>query len=223
MPRWLPIALVLLVLLGVAAYGLLRPGMEPGREPADVQQRLDGVPRKIGLWVCGDDVPLTDRTVNTGRFQAYLNRSYTNAETGSAIAVMVLYGEPGDIGAHDPKVCYAGSGWDLSEQPRKATVAEPGGKSAELWSARFRKQDQGLQVYWGWGANGDWRADDNPRFTFARHHRIFKLYAQRVLTTGPSSPPVRGSPPAEPPVDPLAEFVPRFLRSLDDALPTPTH
>jgi hypothetical protein len=215
MTRWLPFALLFLALFGVVAYGLFRPAAEPSREPADVQQRLDAVPRAIGDWVNKTDDPLTEKTVNVGRFQAYLNRAYTQPRTGVAVSVMVLYGEPGDIGAHDPKVCYAGSGWTLDGVPGKERVGEADGGSgatAELWSARFRRREDSLRVYWGWGANGDWRAADNPRFTFARHRRIYKVYAQRV--TPDTAPPSTA--------DPLAEFVPKFLGCVNDAVSPPT-
>ena len=210
MTRCLPFALVFVVLFGVVAYGLFRPAAEPSCDPADVQHRLNTVPRNIGGWVNAEDHPLSDRAVNVGRFQAYLNRVYTQPGSGVAVSVMVLYGEPGDIGAHDPTVCYAGSGWQLDGFPRKVTVGEADtGKPpvSELWSARFRRQEDSLQVYWGWGTNGEWRAADNPRFTFARHRRIYKVYAQRmVANTAPPST-----------TDPLAEFVPKFLSCVNAA------
>jgi Protein of unknown function (DUF3485) len=214
MPRWLPYALLFLALLGVVTYGLLRPSVEPSLEGPDAQARLDTVPRTIGDWTNSTDNPLSDRTVNVGRFQAYLNRVYSHPKSGAAVSVMVLYGEPGDIGAHDPKVCYAGSGWDLDGLPRKARVGEVDtGKTtgSELWSARFRRQEESLQVYWGWGVNGDWQAADNPRFTFARYRRIYKVYAQRVLATATATPSAATT-------DPLAEFVPKFLYSVNDAV-----
>ncbi len=216
MPRWLPYALLFLALLGVVAYGLLRPSAEPSREPADVQARFDAVPRTIGEWTNATDNPLAEKTVNIGRFQAYLNRVYTHPKLGAAVSVMVLYGEPGDIGAHEPKVCYAGSGWDLDGLPRKVRVGEADTghtPTSELWSARFRKSEESLLVYWGWGANGEWRAADDPRLAFARHRRIFKVYAQRVLA---NTPPAGAA-------DPLAEFVPKLLSCVNDAVPPPAH
>lgn len=204
MSRLWPIGVVVLALLGVGVYGVLRPGMGPSREPADVQRRLNEVPRQIGRWRSGEDVPLDDRTVNVGRFQAYLNRPYTHADTGAAVWVQVLYGEPGDIAAHDPAVCYAGRGWVLADTPRPTPVGDSGDA---LWTARFRKNADALEVYWGWGVDGDWRAADNPRFAFARHRRIYKLYAQRVASDDRA--------------DPLTEFLPLFLHRLDEAVPTP--
>jgi Protein of unknown function (DUF3485) len=212
MPRWLPYALLFLALFGVVAYGLLRPSAEPSREPADVQARFDSVPRTIGEWANATDNPLTDRTVNVGGFQAYLNRVYTHPKSGAAVSVMVLYGETGDIGAHNPEVCYAGSGWTLDGLPRKARVGEADTAKttpSELWSARFRKQEESLQVYWGWGANGSWQAAENPRFTFSRHRRIYKVYAQRVVATAAPSPTA---------ADPLAEFLPKLLSCVNDAV-----
>lgn len=205
MSRLWPIAAVVLALLGVGVYGVLRPGAEPSRDPADVQRRLTGVPLRIDNWTSTGDEPLDARTVNVGRFQAYLNRSYTR-DDGAAVAAMVLYGEPGDIAAHDPTVCYAGGGWVLADTPRPAAVGSSGDS---LWAARFRKSAGVLDVYWGWGVNGDWQAADNPRFVFARHRRIYKLYAQRVVADGQPPP---GTP------DPLAEFLPRFLDRLTDAV-----
>jgi hypothetical protein len=216
MPRWLPFALVFVALLGVAAYGLLRPAAVPSRDPADVQQRLHAIPAVIGGWASRGDVPLTERAVNVGQFQAYLNRVYTNADRGASVAVMVLYGEPGDVGAHDPTVCYAGGGWVLDGNPCKTRVGETDTVEPtpqELWSARFRKQNESLQVYWGWGANGDWRADDNPRFAYARHRRIYKVYFQRLLADRPPPPAGGGTTP-----EPLTEFVPTFLTRLKDAV-----
>lgn len=205
MSRLWPLAAVLLALIGVGVYGVLRPGAEPGRDPADVQRRLTEVPVRIDRWTSTGDEPLDARTLNVGRFQAYLNRTYTR-DDGAAVGVMVLYGEPGDIAAHDPTVCYAGGGWELTGRPTPTPV---GGSRDSLWAARFRKSAAGLDVYWGWGVNGVWRAADNPRFEFARHRRIYKLYAQRVVADGPT-------PPATP--DSMADFLPRFLDRLTDAV-----
>jgi hypothetical protein len=111
-------------------------------------------------------------------------------------------------------VCYAGSGWALDGIPAKADVGETDTKkNVQLWSARFRRNEELLQVYWGWTATGDWHAADNPRFLFARHRKIFKLYAQQVVTNTAFSPD-RGA---------LESFVPAFLRRLDTVVTSPNH
>ena len=201
MPRWVPIAAVVLALLGVVAYGVFRPGTDPGRDPADVQTRLNTLPRQLGPWGnAADDPPLSDRTVSAGRFDAYLGRTYTQAESKEAVAVLVVYGEAGDVGTHDPSLCYAGVGYESCGAAAKVNVAgaDP---PAELWTAEFRKRDDSLRVYWGWTAAADWRAADNPRFAFAGHRRLYKLYVQHPASS-PSA----------------ADFLPRFLSALNAAL-----
>lgn len=190
--RWLPILGALLVLLGVGLYGVTRGGPEPGEEPEAVQAKLNGVPMKIGDWEAKAEIPLTDGEIRTGRFQAYLSREYVRKPEGDGIGVLVLYGEPGDLGAHTPDVCYGGKGYKVSGAATRLPVDLGKETKAEFWSARFEKAAgrDPREVIWGWAANGKWSAVENPRFEFAGHRLIYKIYLDRSLgvTTKPPRP-----------------------------------
>ncbi len=205
MPRWVPIAALVLALGGVVAYGLLRPGTAPGRDPADVQARLNTIPRTLGAWTAEGDNKLSERTMTTGRFEAYFGRTYTHPKAGG-VAVLLVYGEAGDVGTHDPTVCYVGGGYERCETLAKVRIPDRT-PTAEFNASKFSKKEQTVAVYWGWGADASgWQAPENPRFAFATHRRLYKLYAQSSESGSPTS-------------DPVAEFLPLFLPALADALP----
>jgi hypothetical protein len=114
-------------------------------------------------------------------------------------------------------VCYAGSGYVMSGEPQKRTLALPGGATATYWSARFEKKpgatDPPLRVCWMWGADGDWQASANPRTDFALRGALYKLYVQRAE-------PLAGSA-AGPAPDPTDVFFTAFLPEVKKALADP--
>ena len=94
---------------------------------------------------------------------------------------MILYGSPGGLGAHDPKTCYAGTGF---EQKGAGVRVNFGKDGPDLWNARFERTgpaNAALDVYWGWGTKGNWQAPDQPRLSFAGEGRIYKIYIQRAV------------------------------------------
>ena len=210
MNRWLPIVGALLVLLGVGLYGVTRSGPEPGEEPEAVQVKLNGVPMKIGDWQAKAEIPLTEGEVRTGGFRAYLSREYVRKPEGDGIGVLVLYGEPGDLGAHTPDICYGGKGYRVSGAATRLPVDLGNGTKAEFWSARFEKAAgrDPREVIWGWASGGKWSAVENPRFEFAGHRLIYKIYLDRSL--GESTEPRR----------PTEEFLFLFLGELENRMST---
>lgn len=214
MSRPVVIAVVVGLMLAVGLYGVLRPGPSAGERPERVAAKLDAVPKKIGPWV-GVDTGVSANALRVAEAKAHLSRAYTNEATNEAVTVLVLYGEPGDLGAHTPQVCYAGTGFDLCGSAAKRTLPRADSPEAdELWTGRFEKNAgrEALEVNWGWGVNGRWYAAENPRFTFADHRLIFKIYAQRSVRGDPS-------PPAA--ADPMTDFLVSFLRAFRTATTGP--
>lgn len=195
---------ILVPLLGVGLYGVLRPGPRPGEEPEVVTVKLHSIPRTIGAWL-GIDRSVKDSTLRGAEAQAYLYRDYRNETTGEVVSVLVLYGEPAALGAHTPQVCYSAVGYDQCSTTTKVTLPETAAK-IELWHGRFeRSRDrETVDVLWGWGVNGAWSADENPRFTYAAHSLIYKLYIQRTVTS-----------PMEKESNTTPAFLSVFLRELD--------
>jgi hypothetical protein len=209
MNRYAVIGAVILAAVGVGGYGLFRPGPAPGFTPAEMAAKLAAVPRKIGPWE-GVDQPVSEKALRTAEAQAHLSRAYTHETTGETVTVLVLYGEPAGLGAHTPEVCYSGIGFEACGRSVKLAVPDT---PAELWAARFERNTgrEAVDVVWGWGVNGVWSAADNPRFTFANHRMIFKLYAQQSLNVH--------SPTSLPAVK-ISPFLTPFLRALDATVET---
>jgi len=203
----LTIAAAVALLLGVAAWSALRPGAADSEAPAAATARLNAVPLTIGEWV-GSESEINLKAMRVAEAEAYLSRTYRNRSEG--YTVMILYGSPGGLGAHDPKTCYAGTGFD--QRGASAQYPLPGGRG-ELWNARFEREKAeraALDVYWGWGTRGDWQAPDRPRLAFAGEGRIYKIYLQRAVAANAG---------AEP--KPAGEFLGPFLDEVRIALAKP--
>ena len=180
----LTIAAAVALLLGVGAWSALRPGAKESEAPADASARLAAIPQMIGDW-SGSDTAVNLKTMRVAEAEAHLGRTYRN-RTG-AFTVMILYGSPGGLGAHDPKTCYAGTGFEQRGASAKTLRADGTG---ELWNARFERgppDRAALDVFWGWGTDGTWHAPDQPRLAFAGEGRIYKIYLQRGIATNDAS------------------------------------
>ena len=204
--------LVILLLMAVGLYGVFRPGPKPGERPEVVAEKLSSIPYKIGPWV-GVGRSVSETALRGAEAQAHLYREYRHETTREVVSVLVLYGEPAAMGAHTPQVCYSAIGFDPCGVPGKMPLPEREiGGPAELWFGRFERERgrDALDVAWGWGVNGTWEAVENPRFSYAEHRLIFKIYAQQAATGRT----------AQPPTEPntLSSFLTLFLKGLNMAV-----
>ncbi len=177
------IGAVLALLLGVGVWNALRPGASDSAAPAVANERMMAIAKQFGPWVATDS-EVNSKTMRVAEAEAYLSRSYVNQLTKESFSVMLIYGPPGDLGAHDPKTCYAGTGFEQCGIGTKQSVSKA---SFELWRSRFERTSpsrETLEVFWGWGTDGDWKASGYPRLEFANESRIYKIYIQRSLSTG---------------------------------------
>jgi hypothetical protein len=117
----------------------------------------------------------------------HLARNYTNRVTGQKVSVLLLCGRPGPMSVHTPEVCYQGSGYEIvGKQEKRQTKIEATGRTADLWTAQFKKPGiapQPVRLFWGWGRGENWVASDQPRFTYARSRYLYKLYVTRSLSS----------------------------------------
>ena len=197
MQRFWPIAAIAIVFGGIGLSGVMKPPRGQSADAAATQARLDAVPTTLGAWVAATNV-IPPEHLRIAEAQAYLSRTYTNAGRREAVSVMLLYGEPGPLGAHTPETCYVGAGY---QQLGAAVVRDLAG--AEVWAAKFETAGDApvtLGVNWAWGTGEGWKASDNPRFDFAGHSRIYKLYVSDVVPRGGAA----GARPAD-------DFLPAFL------------
>ena len=212
MPRWFVIVLAVSGLAAAAVVDRLTSGTASG----DVQEaatRLDRIPAEFGDWTSTDS-PLDDKVLRVAEAAGYVSRIYTNRKNGSQVSVLLLCGPTGPIGAHEPKYCYAGSGFEMSGAPQKKAVSAPDGTAATYWSALFAKSapstEAPLRVCWMWGLDGDWHASTNPRSEFALRRALYKLYVSRIEPKGATI--------ALAPADPIHEFLFAFVPEVKKAL-----
>jgi hypothetical protein len=123
------------------------------------------------------------------------------------------------MAVHTPDLCYRGAGYEVVGEPARVAVAGPGGP-AEFWAARLRKPGAGvattLRIYWGWSADGRWRAPDSPRWTFAGAPFLYKVYVVRDATADGEAGGEAGRPDSG--VRFLGEFLPVLKQALFPAI-----
>lgn len=211
MSRYWPVIVIVLAFGGLGVANLLRSPAVAGIAAADAQARLDAIPLAVGSW-SGTVQAIPEKQLKVAEAQASLSRVYRR-EGVVPVQVMVLYGGPGPLGAHTPEVCYQGAGF---RQLGQAKVKSLTNAKADFWHGEFERGDLGtavLNVYWGWGAEGTWKASENARFDYAAYGTIYKLYASYAV---PKS--QRADTQA---ANPLDEFLPLFLDQLDRATGDP--
>jgi len=206
---------VILILVAVGIWNVRRAVPIDNEAIATAQARLDSVPLNFGPWR-GREREVDPRVLRAAEALAHSNREYVHERTGKSWNVLLLFGNTGAQGAHDPEVCYRGSGFRRFDTPThyRLTPEQTGGP-VDLWSARFERPEPApatmLHVYWGWGHEGGWEAPDNPRFELVGRKMVYKIYAQ-APTTGPSD--------TEPANLPDAFLIP-FYREVNKALSNP--
>jgi uncharacterized protein DUF3485 len=212
--RLLPVFVFLGLLISYGiAEGLWTNRWFASAELAQATARLARVPRVVGDWE-GTDQTLDAQTIAVAELSGYVMRRYVNRRTGAAISMLLVCGRPGPTAQHTPEVCYVGAGFAAKEAPAHAAIAdkEAGQETpADFWLAHYNKggpTPEALRIYWAWNATGIWQASARPRFEFAYHAALYKLYVVRQL-----------SKPNEPLTDePAVQFLEVFLPIVHQAL-----
>jgi EpsI family protein len=170
----------------VTAYGIAE-GMWTNRwhDSAELEQaaaRLSQVPRVVGDWE-GTDRELEARQITVGEITSYVLRRYVHRHTGAEVNVLLVCGRAGPTSLHSPEVCYPGTGWSAAAPPARKSI--PADSDADtFWIGQFQKAApnvEALRIYWAWNGSGEWEAADNPRWRFAHHGALYKLYVIRHL------------------------------------------
>jgi hypothetical protein len=220
MPRWLVIAIAVVGLVVAAVVDRRMSGVESG-DVREAAAKLDGVPREFGDWT-STEVPMSDKVLRVAEAAGHVSRVYANRKNGVRVGVLLLCGPTGPIGAHEPKYCYGGNGYDMSGEPQKRAIGLPDGGTAAYWSVLFEKRsgprEDPIRVCWMWGADGEWQAATDPRTEYALHRALYKLYVNRPDPPAPSGTPRFSSGTAP---DPIDEFLTAFLPEVNKALAAP--
>lgn len=149
--------------------------------------RLSDISREIGDW-SGEDAALSPDELSVSGAETWLSRRYVHRTTGAWIHAIVVGGRPGPIAVHAPPTCYVGSGFEIVDGPRLQMMSVHDGalsRPVQFSAARFQKSASGVtrrvNTLWSWSAGGSWSVPENPRITFGRQPRLFKLHVYDEL------------------------------------------
>jgi hypothetical protein len=146
---------------------------------------LAAIPVVLDSWMAADNLTLEPGPLQLAGVDSYLARNYEHDETGEVLSVLVLSGAGGPLSVHPPDACVAGRGYRGETVVTPVRVSDPHGGEHRFAMTIFRAPpsagDQRVQLFWAWSLDGAWSTPFNPRLTFARHPRVYKLYVSRFL------------------------------------------
>jgi len=210
--RFAAVAIAGVVLVAAGVYDAVRASrMADLQSSGVIQKKLDAIPLQFGDW-SGEERVFDQKLLSVTQAIAHSYRRYVRTGTKPAVVdVLILAGDPGEIGAHDPERCYGGTGYrPLGTRSRKQTP-DPGPQHS-VWVQRFTRETLpagSSQVAWGWTTDGLWRANDDARIDYADRELLYKIYLTRPLA-------VNESEAADPTTDLLSALAPLARTALSD-------
>ncbi len=178
--------IVLVVLFSATAlvHGRLTDRWGVPTEVSKAAARLNEIPAEITGWH-STDFPVSPRVVVAAGAENILDREYTS-DVGDRIRVMVVCGRPGPVSRHPPTVCFASAGL---RQVTEESIVECRVQS-DLAPAKFAKcqfvaenSASNIDTQWSFSTNGrEWQKPSDPRFAYAGHGWLYKLYIISVET-----------------------------------------
>lgn len=172
------LALIVVGLIGISAvvgvvHGRLTNRWGPQPDMLDAARRLESMPLDIEGWKATDH-ELDERVREMLQCKGHLNRVYENVKTGQRVSVVVLLGPAGPISVHTPEICYSSRDYSITSDRTNHQVDE----QQDLWDLRLKSNRAGaatLRVLYGWTNDGNWHANDNPRFEYGGRPLLYKI------------------------------------------------
>ncbi len=142
--------------------------------------RLDAIPKSFGDWT-SVELETSERQLQMAEAASYISRQYVHSQTGESVTVLILCGPQGPLAVHPPTVCFQGAGWALPAAPETVSIQRDSQEPAARFQvADFVKNDQGapliMKTFWGWSDGSTWDAPENPRWEYAGHPFLYKMY-----------------------------------------------
>jgi len=143
------------------------------RQAAD---RLEALPRHIGLWTCDESAALDEEVMEGLQCESAFSRTYSNQKNTAKVHCILMVGLPGPIVRHPPEFCYAVRDNVLLDQ-RVVTFNSKSVKHAarltRFQEPRILKRE--FFVATGWFADGHLGTSDFPRMTYGGEAYIYAI------------------------------------------------
>jgi hypothetical protein len=187
MSRFAAVGIAVAVLAAAGIYDAARASKLADLQSSGViQAKLDAIPLAFGDWT-GEVRPFDEKILKHANALAHRYIRFTRGGSKPAgVDILLLAGDPGEIGAHDPERCYGGTGYRASSVRTRKLIADEGNQHS-LWAQRFEKETLpagSLEVAWGWTADGHWNAAEDARYEYSSRTILYKIYATRSLAGG---------------------------------------
>jgi Protein of unknown function (DUF3485) len=181
---WFLTATLLIALVGVGiAHGFWTNRWSPDEVTPEQMATMETLNSQIGVWQ-GRTIPRESVREALADTTECLQRRYVNNLDGSACSIVLTRGRPGPmVIKHLPTECYPSNGFEIVGSPKRFLTSNK--IADEFWVATFKKTGEAypvtVRVFWSWSGDGQWRAPDQPRMTFAKFQSIYKLYVVQTL------------------------------------------
>lgn len=208
MLRYLPVALVAVVILGGTVYdGLRSHRWSPSASAEQYARVLESFPKRIstpsGDWIGADDQPVDPRVAIAAGAVGRVSRVYRNVKTKQQVGVWFIVGPFQATSIHTPDVCYIQADQKFADESvgrQRHTIELKDAPPAELYTAIFQAPRTGAmqRVFWTWvqpPRPGDadapaprFTAPENPKRAFAGEGALFKLQLSAGVTARDEAP-----------------------------------
>lgn len=183
MPRWVAFVFAAgLLISGGVVHGVYAERWATSSALEDAVTRVPTVPLNANGWI-GEAQETNSAEYAQAGARGYWARVYKKGDQ-SFLAILMV-GRAGRMAVHTPEICYRGAGFDLQGKPSSYTSrSADGSELGAFWSATFVKPSahQELQLLWSWSDGGLWDAPQSPRFKFAGHPALYKLYISQDVS-----------------------------------------
>ena len=171
--------LAMVVVLG-AGHGVWTDRWAHSEELVQSLARLEKVPSNCGDWK-GENLEYDPEVMESAGIKGCVFRKYRNSRSGAELSVLVVCGRGGPISVHTPDVCYSAAGFQQSAGQVRTDI---GLQNGDFWKGFFVLSNsivpRRLEIMWAWSRDGNiWSAPDSPRYQFARHAAVYKIYVVR--------------------------------------------
>lgn len=150
----------------------------PSETMYNAAKQLEKLPAQFGNWRLLTSQEMSEDVINQLECAGYINRTYTNRQTGETVNMALIIGPAGPTAVHTPEICYSSRAHKQLAPRECVTLFGGSNQEDKFWSLTFRSTGVNadlLQVCYAWSTGDRWLAAGNPRFSLAGQPYLYKI------------------------------------------------